>query len=66
MSSERAKNHVKHKGYCTCGKVVSGNGAIYQHREMHKRRRQWCDPMLIDGGGFYYMTYSAWTARKAA
>lgn len=50
MSSKRAKGHAKHKCYCTCGKVVSGNGAIYQHREMHRRRKNWRDSMLIDGG----------------
>lgn len=46
--------HVKNKGYCTCGKVVRGNGGIHNHREMHKR--------LADG--HYYMTYSAWLDRQ--
>lgn len=42
--------HTKHKGFCTCGKIVSGNGAIHMHREMHRRR----------GDGHWYMVASLW------
>lgn len=48
------RGHLRNKGYCTCGKVVSGNGGIHSHREMHKRRAD----------GHYFMTYSAWLDRK--
>lgn len=47
--------HVKHRGYCTCGKVVCGNGGIYNHAAMHKRK----------GDGHRYLTYSAWQAAQA-
>lgn len=29
--------HTKHKGFCTCGKVVAGNGRK-NHLRMHHRR----------------------------
>lgn len=50
---ERARGHLKHRSYCTCGKVVRGNGGIYQHRRMHERK----------GDGHRYMSYSAWCDR---
>lgn len=46
--------HTKHKDYCTCGKIVRGNGGRASHREMHRRkgdghhtitREAWCDMM---------------------
>ena len=37
-STDKARQHARHPHYCTCGKVVWGNGANYQHREMHRRR----------------------------
>jgi asparagine synthetase B (glutamine-hydrolysing) len=46
--------HTKHKGYCTCGKIVCGNGGLYNHREMHKRKND----------GHYFMTYSAWLEQQ--
>lgn len=30
--------HTKHKTYCTCGKVVCGNGGRAAHQAMHERR----------------------------
>lgn len=48
--------HTRHKGYCTCGKVVSGNGGIFNHRQKHER--------LQDDHRF--MTYTAWCERQAA
>jgi hypothetical protein len=37
MASKRAQAHAKHGKFCSCGRIVHGNGAIYQHREMHRR-----------------------------
>lgn len=48
--------HTKHKSYCTCGKVVSGNGGRHAHRAMHERKSD----------GHYYMTYSEWERRRLA
>lgn len=50
--------HTKHRGYCTCGRVVCGNGGIHNHGQMHKRRKD----------GHYFMTYSAYmeSQKKAA
>ena len=48
--------HTKHQGYCTCGKVVSGNGGIFNHGQMHRRRDD----------GHRFMTYSAWAAKQTA
>ena len=46
--------HLKHKGYCTCGRVVSGNGGQHSHRAMHERRQD----------GHRFMTYSQYLASK--
>lgn len=51
--------HTEHKGYCTCGKVVSGNGGWHAHKAMHERRGEW-----RTAGGHYYMTYSAWCEKQ--
>ena len=32
----RAQAHARRSHFCTCGAIVSGNGAKYQHREMHR------------------------------
>ncbi len=37
-SRDRARAHLKHAHHCTCGRVVHGNGAKWQHGEMHYRR----------------------------
>jgi hypothetical protein len=37
MASRRAQAHAKHASHCSCGKIVHGNGARYQHRAMHER-----------------------------
>lgn len=37
MASERAKAHAKYSARCSCGAIVHGNGARYQHRAMHQR-----------------------------
>jgi hypothetical protein len=29
--------HTRHKGFCTCGMIVSGNGAKPMHAAMHER-----------------------------
>lgn len=36
-ATRRAQAHAKHAFYCTCGKIVSGNGGKYNHRQMHER-----------------------------
>lgn len=38
MSLARAQAHAKHIYYCSCGKVVSGNGGKASHEYMHERR----------------------------
>jgi hypothetical protein len=52
--TEMARAHAKRASYCTCGKVVHGNGGSHMHRAMHKRKDD----------GHYYMTYSAWCDRQ--
>lgn len=37
MSSQRAKAHARHAYFCSCGKIVHGNGAKAQHKAMHQR-----------------------------
>ncbi len=34
---DRARRHAERGHLCSCGKIVHGNGAKYQHREMHRR-----------------------------
>jgi hypothetical protein len=48
--------HTKHKGFCTCGKVVSGNGAKAMHFAMHERRQD----------GHTFLTEDAWREKFAA
>lgn len=42
--------HTKHQGFCTCGKIVCGNGGLYNHSEMHRRR----------GDGHRFLIPDAW------
>ena len=44
--------HTKHKSYCSCGKIVCGNGGRHSHAAMHKRKAD----------GHRYLTYTAWAA----
>jgi hypothetical protein len=55
-SRERAAAHAKHPHYCSCGKVVWGNGAKAQHRLAHARRAD----------GHRYVMREAWLALLAA
>lgn len=43
-NTARARAHAKHPGYCSCGRVVWGNGGKSQHKWMHEQRH--------DGHGF--------------
>lgn len=45
--------HTKHKGFCTCGMIVSGNGAKPMHAAMHERR----------GDGHHYLLQDRWEAK---
>lgn len=45
--------HTKHKGFCTCGFLVSGNGARAAHSAMHERKSD----------GHRYLTEDAWIAK---
>ena len=59
--------HTKHKGYCTCGKVVSGNGAYAAHKAMHERRGEWRRDFtgaVVNENGHHYMTYSDFQRRQ--
>jgi hypothetical protein len=37
-SRDKARAHAKRQHFCTCGKIVRGNGAKAQHQAMHLRR----------------------------
>lgn len=45
--------NVKHKGFCSCGFVASGNGGQAAHRAMHERK----------GDGHHYLIERAWIAK---
>lgn len=47
--------HARRASFCTCGKVVHGNGGRTSHRAMHKRK----------GDSHYYMTPTAYARRRA-
>lgn len=32
-----ASAHANYANYCSCGRIVHGNGGKYNHREMHER-----------------------------
>ncbi len=42
--------HTKHADYCTCGRVVRGNGGRASHRHMHH----------VDGDGHHGVTADVW------
>jgi len=44
VAKAKARKHAKYGHYCSCGKVVHGNGGKSAHAEMHRRRK--------DGGHF--------------
>lgn len=56
MKSRRAQAHAKIPHYCTCGKVVFGNGAEWAHRQAHQRRQD----------GHRYTTQDEWRRRREA
>ena len=37
----KSSHHAKYGHYCTCGKVVYGNGGKTSHKAMHERRDEW-------------------------
>ncbi len=55
-SRDRARAHLKHAHHCTCGRVVHGNGAKWQHVQMHHRR----------GDGHHGITAEAFAAYLVA
>jgi len=48
-----ASAHAKHADFCSCGKIVHGNGGRYQHREMHHRKQD----------GHHAITQESWRAQ---
>ena len=46
--------HANHAHYCSCGKVVNGNGGKAGHEYMHERRKD----------GHTWLTRAAWLARQ--
>lgn len=44
------KAHTRYKGYCTCGKKVSGNGGKSMHEAMHARKQD----------AHHFVTYEKW------
>lgn len=69
MSSKRAKAHANHGYFCTCGRIVHGNGGRANHRDMHKRNddghrfttREGYDILFPD---WWQLPHPAKTARK--
>lgn len=53
--------HARRANYCTCGKIVHGNGGKHAHRAMHERKGEWRTE-----GGHRYMTYSEYERRRDA
>jgi hypothetical protein len=51
-SPSSARAHARHAFFCSCDKVVHGNGAKYQHRQRHLRAKD----------GHHYQTYEDWRA----
>jgi hypothetical protein len=47
------RKHATYAHFCSCGRVVFGNGAQASHRAMHERR----------GDGHHYLIRSAWVER---
>lgn len=43
-SADKARQHAKHAHYCTCSRIVFGNGGKASHAYMHEQRN--------DGYGF--------------
>lgn len=37
----KASAHAKHGHYCSCGKIVRGNGGKASHAYAHERRGEW-------------------------
>lgn len=50
---ETAAARVEALDFCSCGRIVKGNGAKHQHREMHRRRAD----------GHHYIGYELCCAR---
>lgn len=50
---QRAQAHAKHGFFCTCGRIVHGNGGKAQHKYMHEQA----------GDGHRYMTSAGFQAR---
>lgn len=47
------RGHLKHKGFCTCGFIASGNGGRPSHAAKHKRKAD----------GHHYISEDAWKAK---
>lgn len=50
---QRAQAHAKHGFFCSCGRIVHGNGGKAQHAYMHEQASD----------GHRWMMRSAWLAR---
>lgn len=50
-----ARAHTRYKHYCSCGKVVHGNGGKANHTAMHRRR----------GDSDHYLTEDGYRALHA-
>lgn len=58
--------HTRNKEYCSCGKIVRGNGGISSHRAMHERKGEWRRDFtgaIVNSNGHHFMAYSDWLAR---
>ena len=53
---DRARAHAKHSHYCSCGKIVRGNGAKAAHAAMHKRKQS--GGKWLTREGFYKLAHA--------
>lgn len=63
-SRSRAQAHAKHAHFCSCGRVVHGNGAKAAHRAMHARAgdgHHWCGSELWKGLRIPLFQTDEWT-----
>ena len=37
----KARKHAKRSYFCSCGKIVHGNGGKASHAAMHERKGEW-------------------------
>lgn len=58
--------HARRAYYCTCGKIVYGNGGYAAHQSMHLRKGdwKWRGRAIAAPDGHFYMTQSEYERRQ--